>query len=65
MGQNNYYGYITAEEIVTFWFIDDGNRNRSHRRNLMNEHFRVTGISTGPHRSYYIMTVVNYADSFV
>ena len=44
--------------------VDDGVPNRSHRRNLFDEDFTVTGIFSGSHKTHRKMTCIDYADSY-
>jgi uncharacterized protein YkwD len=53
---------ITGRDIVIQLLVDDGVRDRAHRKNLMNPLFRRTGIACGPHRKYEVSCVITYAD---
>jgi len=44
-------------------FIDDGFTTREHRMRLINPDFKVTGISSCPHRYLKHLSVIDYAES--
>ena len=45
--------------------IDDGVRNRGHRKSIFKESYQVTGTGYGPHRTYKHMACIDYANGFV
>jgi hypothetical protein len=64
IAENIAYGGITAKQIVIYLLIDDGVRNRGHRKNFLNPDFRVIGVATGPHPEYGWMSVMEFAGNF-
>eukprot|EP00697_Spironema_sp_BW2_P006955 gnl/Spiro4/21144_TR10317_c0_g1_i1.p1 gnl/Spiro4/21144_TR10317_c0_g1~~gnl/Spiro4/21144_TR10317_c0_g1_i1.p1 ORF type:complete len:598 (+),score=123.51 gnl/Spiro4/21144_TR10317_c0_g1_i1:60-1853(+) len=62
--ENNSYGYDDPQDIVDQWIIDDGVSGRGHRKNLYNDVFTVTGIASGKHLTYDIMTVMDMAGAY-
>jgi uncharacterized protein YkwD len=54
-----------AEDIVVGMLVDDGNRTRGHRRNILNPQFKWVGVATGPHSKFKFVTVVTFAVEYV
>lgn len=45
-------------------YIDDGVPNRGHRKSMLSENFKQTGIAACDHKNYGRMLVALYADNF-
>lgn len=64
-GENISYGFNDARTIVTSLLIDDGVLSRGHRKNLLNNSFKLVGVDIGPHRIYRDMCVMDFAGGYV
>ena len=56
--ENLSYGYTRPTDIVVHLLIDDGNRSRDHRYNLLDPDMRVAGISIGSHSVFGCMCAI-------
>ncbi|HYD52508.1 MAG TPA: CAP domain-containing protein, partial [Gemmatimonadaceae bacterium] len=59
------YGPATPEDVVIDLLVDDGVRDRGHRRNLLDPGVRIAGIACGPHRTYRMMCVIDLAAGYL
>lgn len=64
IAENIAYGGKTARQIVIYLLIDDGVRDRGHRKNFLTPDFNVVGVATGSHPEYGIMSVMDFAGGF-
>jgi hypothetical protein len=64
IAENIAYGGKTAQQIVIYLLIDDGVRDRGHRKNFLNPDFRMVGVATGNHPEYGLMSVMDFAGGF-
>ncbi|MBW6536403.1 MAG: hypothetical protein K0B11_15445 [Mariniphaga sp.] len=64
IAENIAYGGKTAQQIVIYLLIDDGVRDRGHRKNFLNPDFRMVGVATGSHTEYGLMSVMDFAGGF-
>ncbi|WP_372950314.1 CAP domain-containing protein [Mariniphaga sp.] len=64
IAENIAYGGKTAQQIVIYLLIDDGVRDRGHRKNFLNPDFNVVGVATGNHPQYNLMSVMDFAGGF-
>jgi uncharacterized protein YkwD len=61
--ENIAYGPLDARGFVIMLIVDDGVRDRAHRRNIFGD-FRLVGIACGAHASYKGMCVMDFATYF-
>ena len=64
VGENCSYGYERAIDIVITLLIDEGVKDRGHRRNILNERFNSVGVSIRPHRRYRVNCVTDFGLRF-
>jgi len=64
IAENIAYGGTNARQIVIYLLIDDGVKNRGHRKNFLNADFKMMGVATGSHPEYGNMTVMDFAGSY-
>lgn len=53
------------EEVVLALLIDDGNKQRSNRLNLLNQAFRYCGIASQKHSQADVCVVINFAADYM
>ena len=55
------YGPPTATEVVRQLIVDDAVPSRGHRRTVFAAEMRFVGVKCGPHKTYRIMCVAEFA----
>ena len=63
-GENVAYGARTAQSIVYNLVVDDGVRDRGHRRNVLMTEFHEAGVSYGSHPKYGVMCVIDFGGGY-
>lgn len=63
-GEVAVYGWDAAQDVVVDLLIDDGIRDRSHRRALLRPQYAQAGAACGAHARFRIMCVVEMAERF-
>lgn len=61
IAENIAYGTTSARQTVILLLIDDGEKKRGHRDNLLHPDFKFVGISFGKHPIYKTMCVMEFA----
>ncbi len=64
VGENIFYGEGSPRDVVAQWIIDDGTKDRGHRKNLFTPAFRKIGIGSAPHPLYGRVDVLDLAADF-
>jgi uncharacterized protein YkwD len=62
--ENIAYYAPTPRDVVLAMIIDDGIKNRSHRKNIFSPNFKIVGIAFGKSKSSPGLCVVNFAERF-
>ena len=64
-GENIDYGQRDARGTVVRLIVDDGVRDRGHRKNIFSGNYHVAGAAIGFNASYGSMCVIDFATGFV
>lgn len=64
IAENIGYGPSDARSMVMQLIIDDGVRDRGHRKNIFTAGFGVAGAACGPHPRFGTMCVIDFAGGF-
>ena len=62
--ENIDYGNNNARRIVISMIVNDGMKARSFRKSIFEPRFHQVGVACGPHKAYYYMCVIDYAEKF-
>ena len=64
IGENIAYGCSSARQVIIYLLIDDGVKDRGHRKNLLKGEFKMIGVASGKHPEYDYMHVMDFAGAF-
>ena len=64
-GENLSFGQKTALDVMIQLIVDDGIADRGHRVAVFRPNHKMMGSYTGGHKSYGVMTCMNYAFNFI
>jgi uncharacterized protein YkwD len=64
-GEGITFGPVSARSIVIQLIVDDGVAGRDHRKTVFDPDYRVAGIAIGPHMTYELICVIDFADQIV
>lgn len=64
IGENIFYGRVSARDAIVALIIDEGVGDRYHRRNIFEKTFRYTGAAAGSHTGFGAMFVTAFAASY-
>lgn len=59
--ENISYGNDTATGVIRQLIIDSGVPGRGHRRNIFSTGYQLAGVACGPHPTYDVMCVIDFA----
>ena len=59
------FGSSSAELVVINLLVDDGDKSRANRLNLVSDNFRFIGVSSGAHSTYHNCSVLMFARTFI
>ena len=62
--ENIDYGNNNARRIVISMIVNDGMKTRAFRKSVFEPKFHQVGVAYGPHKTYYYMCVIDYAEKF-
>jgi len=65
LGENLQWATTNAHEAIMSLMIDDGIKNRGHRKNIMNPDYKIVGVGIDSHPRWQVSYVINYANGFV
>lgn len=63
-GENICHRGNTARDVVTIFLVDDGVKNRSHRKAVLSQNFKNIGVACGTGKKSESLCVVVFADGF-
>jgi len=58
--ENIDFGSKTGVDVVVGIIVDDGVPNKGHRRNLFSPDLKIMGVSSGLHKDYDVISVIDY-----
>jgi uncharacterized protein YkwD len=64
LAENIAFDDANARDIVIGMLIDDGNKSRGQRRNMLNPEFKFFGVAVAKHAKHKWVTIINFAVHF-
>jgi uncharacterized protein YkwD len=64
-GEDIAYGRRTARGVVIALIVDDGLRERAHRKIIFNPAFHYAGAAAGPHARYRVVCSIDFAGGYI
>ena len=61
VSENMTFGPASGRDVVAALIIDDGIRDRGHRKNIFDPEIRIVGVSCAPHKTYRLMCDIVHA----
>ncbi len=65
IAENLHWGATNAHEAIMSLMIDDGVKNRGHRKNMLIKSYTKVGVAIEEHPRLRISYVINYANDFI
>ena len=59
-GENCSYGFEEAISIVVTLLVDEGIKDKGHRKNILNEDYNSVGVAIRPHKRYRVNCVMDF-----
>ncbi len=63
-GENIAYGKSTARDVVIALIVDDGLRERKHRKNIFSSKFAYAGAAFSTHAKYGAVCSIEFAGAY-
>ena len=64
VSENMTFGPASGRDVVAALLIDDGIKDRGHRKNILDPDIRIVGVSCAPHKTYRLMCDIVHAGGF-
>lgn len=64
VSENMTFGPASGRDVIAALIIDDGIRDRGHRKNIFDSEIRIVGVSCAPHKTYRLMCDIVHAGGF-
>jgi hypothetical protein len=61
VSENMTFGPATGRDVIAALIIDDGIKDRGHRRNIFDPEIKIVGVSCAPHKTYRLMCDIVHA----
>lgn len=61
VSENMTFGPATGRDVIAALIIDDGIKDRGHRKNIFDPEIKIVGVSCAPHKTYRLMCDIVHA----